>query len=575
MSKNVRNNEGFSLIELAIIMTVMGVLAVGFLHTYKVKQKQKEIDTTEYSVFAITDGLSKFLYQNGQYPCVGRFDLPVTDPDYGTETDCTDTSVAVGSCANGYCVTERSGKRIRIGMIPFRTLGMDAKDVQDAYKNRFTYVVTEQQATNLFEEDGGTILLQDIEGGGGGGAGGSGSGPLPGGIPGGGYPGNCSTPGSGGSGVGGSGSGGGGGIGIGGGGSGGSGGGGIGGGDPGGGSGGGDPGGGSGGGDPGGGKGASLNGLGGGLNGIQPAAGGGLGGGGMPPPGGGTGGGSGLGGSGSGGSGGGKGGGGSGGGGGGIGTGGGGGFPTPPVPVPCPPGSGPSGGGGAGPLLDPNVVLEDREVDMLFFSHGRNAAGSWTTEGAQNQRMPCASAGMDSENCDLDAVFVSDARAQSSAATGSYDDRLVTDTWSWLHVWDKTTEDDDSVFNRTSDNIGINTKEPTEKLHVADGNIFVEDASMQSANLCNDEGENCFDPDVLAGDTAVGGGMECGPGEFIVGISEGGPICETAFGAADGGCAQFGMYAFAIGFNITSTGTMEIICKDLETLAVYPPVAVN
>lgn len=369
----IKAQDGFSLIQLAIVLTVAGVLISGFLQLYKIEEKRRLMAKTDYAIFTVTDSLSKYLSRNGRYPCPARTDRSASDEDYGEETDCTDmASVDGDTCGDGYCVATQSGKRIRIGMLPFKDLDIGREDIIDAYKNRFTYVVTEQQATASYVEGDGVIQLLDID---------------------------DST-------------------------------------------------------------------------------------------------------------------------------------------------------GGA---------ITQNNLDMLFFSHGENGAGATRSSGvaAANQ---CDQAGMDEENCDLDGVFISDERAKSNLATGTYDDKLVYNIWSWIYIWDEAGDDINSIYNRDIGNMGIGTEQPSEKLHVAAGNLKVEEADMQTISICNDDGENCFEASDLGG-----AGMGCGNGGmFMIGIAERNSLCTSVLGGATGNCGAG--ENFVSGFTFSEDGVMETIsCRNALT----------
>ena len=115
-----RNSEaGYSLIELAVVILITGVMVSSFLAGYKVYLRKETINTTASNTSLVTRAVGNFLIQQGRYPCPARFDIDRTHPDYGMEGDCADTSLAVGTCGNGICI--ENGARL-IGGTPATTI---------------------------------------------------------------------------------------------------------------------------------------------------------------------------------------------------------------------------------------------------------------------------------------------------------------------------------------------------------------------------------------------------------------------------------------------------------------------
>ncbi|MBI1216075.1 MAG: hypothetical protein GC185_09695 [Alphaproteobacteria bacterium] len=99
---------GYSLVEMAIVIGVVGLLTAGFFSVYNVYVKTQQRQTTDNNSSAVTSALTNYLIQNGHYPCPARSDAKRSDADYGVETECDSTkpgypALAVGTCANGLC----------------------------------------------------------------------------------------------------------------------------------------------------------------------------------------------------------------------------------------------------------------------------------------------------------------------------------------------------------------------------------------------------------------------------------------------------------------------------------------
>lgn len=152
--------RGFTLIEMAVSMMIVGIILAAATVPLSIYKKDQAFRSTETNLGMSTTALSDFLSIEGRYPCPARTDLDRNDPNYGRETDCTDTSVAVGACTNGICVEENTRtitdpatgtpititQRVRIGALPFRVMNLTEDETIDGYNNRYKYVVTEELA---------------------------------------------------------------------------------------------------------------------------------------------------------------------------------------------------------------------------------------------------------------------------------------------------------------------------------------------------------------------------------------------------------------------------------------------
>lgn len=361
------SQQGFYLVNLATGILVAGLLTAGFMHVYNLQEAQRQKESLNAAVFTVTEGVAKYFSRNAAYPCPAPINVSINNNNHGVATDCTDTSVAIDTCANGYCVADGGGgKRVRIGAVPFRDMRIGKEDIVDPYRNRFLYAVTEAQAVPGGYVDGnGAITLRTID--------------------------------------------------------------------------------------------------------------------------------------------------------------------TAGVPT-------------------------DEIVDFLFLSPGRNRLGAYSRDG-QLTAVCDSIVSRDAENCDGDALFVKAPYSIQEGNVEYYDDYVVNDLWDWVYIWDETVADSQNIYNRNKRNMGIGTQTPAEKLHVAAGNLKVEDGKVDANEVCNEGAGSCFSPSKLGGT-----GMVCPSGEFMTGIANGDPICVTALGNSNGGC---GGDSFVSGFTYNSaTKTMEVECTD-------------
>ena len=152
-----RKQSAFTLVELAIVLVLVGLLVAGGIGVLSSIRTTKGIGETREQLEEVVRALRVFLVRNNRLPCPAIATLPDTDPNHGVE-DCTSTTAitAIGETTN------------RRGVIPFRTLQLGGTvSPFDGWNQQYTYQVVES-ATG----DGslselawlGNVELQDSDG---------------------------------------------------------------------------------------------------------------------------------------------------------------------------------------------------------------------------------------------------------------------------------------------------------------------------------------------------------------------------------------------------------------------------
>jgi prepilin-type N-terminal cleavage/methylation domain-containing protein len=108
-----RGERGFSLIEMAIVLAIMGLLIAMLAPLLGDISESNRAEVTLMRLDKVNDAMVVFLRQNGRLPCPGAPD----DTPLGIERS---------SCAAG------DGNS---GIVPFRTLGLPQADARDGYAN--------------------------------------------------------------------------------------------------------------------------------------------------------------------------------------------------------------------------------------------------------------------------------------------------------------------------------------------------------------------------------------------------------------------------------------------------------
>ncbi len=178
MSNNdkARKIKGFTLLEISISITIIGVLMVFALQAYTKYRVDQVRRVTMENVKAANTKIVEYLSQNVRYPCPAVMNAPRDTAAYGMEGDCSVPIAANGLCVGGTCVEEgtRTFARtaptppftpsVRRGALPFRSLNLPEEMAYDGYGNRLQYAVTEHLATADYTPNEGAIEIVDANG---------------------------------------------------------------------------------------------------------------------------------------------------------------------------------------------------------------------------------------------------------------------------------------------------------------------------------------------------------------------------------------------------------------------------
>ena len=162
INKSSARQGGYTLIEMAIAIIIFGAVIAVAMPLYERWKEKSKIDDTKTTTLEIERAMESFRSVRGRYPCPARYTAAPGDVDYGTETTCSTTALAPGSCINGLCYekSERTvdlysrdatGKKVKTtvtplvirGSVPFRALGLPERKSIDEYGGRYSYAVTQ------------------------------------------------------------------------------------------------------------------------------------------------------------------------------------------------------------------------------------------------------------------------------------------------------------------------------------------------------------------------------------------------------------------------------------------------
>lgn len=118
----MKKHTGFTLVELAVVIFIIGLLSVMGIGAFKAQMMNAAIRTTEGNQGAIKDAIMAYLAKNKRLPC------PATPATNGAEG--RDTSVQPPNCVTYY------------GLVPYATLDLSKSTAMDGWEDFFAYGVS-------------------------------------------------------------------------------------------------------------------------------------------------------------------------------------------------------------------------------------------------------------------------------------------------------------------------------------------------------------------------------------------------------------------------------------------------
>lgn len=135
--KNGKTARGFTLIEAALTILVIGVALAGAAALYDQARRQSVPLETRQKMDMIVHALSNYVEIQNRLPCPA--DPAVTDVTFGWEWHVTPAMAyaSSGSMPSGYC-----DGTTRAGIVPFQALGLPPEAALDGRGRYFTYAVS-------------------------------------------------------------------------------------------------------------------------------------------------------------------------------------------------------------------------------------------------------------------------------------------------------------------------------------------------------------------------------------------------------------------------------------------------
>ena len=118
--KFIQKQSGFTLVEMAIVLMIVGLLLGGMLVPLSAQMEQRNNSDTQKALSEIKEAIIGYALANGRLPCPATGTIPTGQTGAGTE------AITSGACTNVS------------GVLPWATLGVNETD---AWGNRYTYRV--------------------------------------------------------------------------------------------------------------------------------------------------------------------------------------------------------------------------------------------------------------------------------------------------------------------------------------------------------------------------------------------------------------------------------------------------
>jgi prepilin-type N-terminal cleavage/methylation domain-containing protein len=125
--------RGFTLLELAIVMAIIGVIVASGISLGLSRTEAARISSTEAKLDRIEEALGAYLVMNGFLPCPAVGSTAKTVATFGV--------AEAAGCASTTCTGGGCGTDLKVGVVPVRTLNLSDDYMFDGWGRRITYAV--------------------------------------------------------------------------------------------------------------------------------------------------------------------------------------------------------------------------------------------------------------------------------------------------------------------------------------------------------------------------------------------------------------------------------------------------
>ncbi|MDG1287243.1 MAG: type II secretion system protein [Rickettsiales bacterium] len=141
------SRQGFSLLELSVVLTIISIVVAGGLTLGTAKTQQIKIESSYEEMKEVANAISVFVAQNNRLPCPASAVVLPGTATYGREGTCPGTAATVV-----------------YGDVPFYDLGLPDEYGSDAWNRRYRYTVMDDATTAFSSTYAGSALVVNDNG---------------------------------------------------------------------------------------------------------------------------------------------------------------------------------------------------------------------------------------------------------------------------------------------------------------------------------------------------------------------------------------------------------------------------
>jgi len=136
-------SKGFSLVELAVVMTIVALLLGGLIYTLSAQTEQRNFEETRRRLDQARELILAFAIINGRLPCPARSAATAAPVTIAGDEVVTTATGCIGDAVTDYYGGINAG--VTLGLLPARSIGFPQVDpagfAVDAWGNRIRYAV--------------------------------------------------------------------------------------------------------------------------------------------------------------------------------------------------------------------------------------------------------------------------------------------------------------------------------------------------------------------------------------------------------------------------------------------------
>ena len=136
-------SKGFSLVELAVVMTIVALLLGGLIYTLSAQTEQRNFEETRRRLDQARELILAFAIVNGRLPCPARSAATAAPVTVAGDEVVTTATGCIGDAVTDYYGGINAG--VTLGLLPARSIGFPQVDpagfAVDAWGNRIRYAV--------------------------------------------------------------------------------------------------------------------------------------------------------------------------------------------------------------------------------------------------------------------------------------------------------------------------------------------------------------------------------------------------------------------------------------------------